>query len=76
MAARTIQEIEKINRYVKEWKIKTNNNKYKIISTAVKKKNNIMIDGEIKEYSGCGTILGTTFSNNGINKHAHEMATK
>lgn len=35
MATRTEQEIRKINEFERKWKIKTNNNKFKIIPVAV-----------------------------------------
>lgn len=76
MAARTADEIEKINNYEKQWKIKTNKNKFKLIPISVQKKNNVLIDGEIINYSGNGKIFGTTFSRNGINKHVDKIAAK
>ena len=76
MATRTTQEIEKINNYERKWKIKTNKSKFKIIPIAVQKKNNIIIDGEVIEFSGNGKILGLTVSRNGINKHINNIATK
>ena len=75
MATRTIQEIEKINNYERNWKIKTNKSKFKVIPIVVQKKN-IIIDLEIIEFSGNGYILGMTVSRNGISKHINNIATK
>ena len=75
MATRTTQEIEKINNYERKWKIKTNKSKFKIIPVAVQKKNIIIIDGEIIEFSGNGNILGLTVSRNGISKHINNIVT-
>ncbi len=41
MARKTVNEIKKLNTYEAKWKIKTNNNKFKIVPIAVIKKHNI-----------------------------------
>ncbi len=76
MANRTTSEIEKINEYEKKWKIKTNKNKFKIIPLAVKKKNDIVIDGTPIQYSESGKVLGIRIGTSGYNKHLKETANK
>ena len=73
MAIRAANEINKINEYERKWKIKTNKQKFKIIPIAVKKKNNIIIDGKIIEYTSSGKILGTTVCRTGLSKHINEI---
>lgn len=45
MANKAAQEIEKINKYERECKIKTNKSKFKIVSMAVKKKGHNIVQG-------------------------------
>ena len=76
MSRRVVSEITKINDYEKKWKIKTNKNKFKIIPIAVKKKNDIYIDGEKIEYSQHGKVLGLTIGRTGITHHITTMKAK
>ena len=76
MANRVINEIEKINYYEKQWKIKTNKNKFKIIPIGVKKKNDIYIDGNQIQYSNYGKVLGVKIGTTGYNKHIQETTNK
>ena len=76
MANRTRTEIGKINKYEKKWKIKTNKDKFKIIPIAVRKKENVIIDGTPIEYAEKGKILGLTISRTGIGNHIKEITKK
>ena len=76
MSRRVVNEIMKINEYERKWKIKTNKNKFKIIPIAVKKKNDIYIDGEKIEYSQSGKVLGLTIGRTGIGPHINTLKTK
>lgn len=76
MANRTVSEIEKINKFEKEWKIKTNSNKFKIIPIGVKKKNDIIVNGSNIPYSDYGKVLGVKIGTTGYNKHVQETANK
>lgn len=51
------EEIQKIKRYKKQWKIKTNLNKLPIIKTNRQKKGVIWIRGQREHYNSEGTIL-------------------
>lgn len=73
MAIRTTNEINKIYNYEKQWKIKTNKQKCKLIPIAVKKKNNIIRDRNTLEFITSGKILDNTISRTGINKHINEI---
>ncbi len=73
MATRTVQEIERINRYKQKWKIKTNKNKFKIVPIAVKKKDQIVVDGTHIDYSNEGTVLGLRFGRTGIECHISKI---
>lgn len=72
MADRTKKEIGKINTYEKQWKIKTNNNKFKIIPIAITKKHDIIINGDKINYSDQGKVLGLTLTRTGLGKHVNE----
>ena len=76
MARRTVNEINKINNYEKEWKIKTNKDKFKIVPIAVIKKNNIVIDGELIDFTPQGKVLGLTFGRTGFESHINEIIHK
>lgn len=76
MARRTVIEKEKINNFEKSWKIKTNKAKLKIVPLAIKKKNNIIIEGTRIEYSPHGKVLGLSIGNQEIAKHIEETITK
>ena len=73
MANRVKKEIEKINNFEMKWKIKTNNSKFKIIPIAVKKKDNIVINGNPINYTDNGKVLGLTISRTGIAIHINNI---
>ena len=54
-------EILKQNKYEREWKIKTNMNKFKIIMIGNNPKQNIHIDNTIIQYSTKINLLGLNF---------------
>lgn len=66
MATRTINEINKINTYEKQWKIKTNKQNFKLIPLAVQKKNNIIIDGNILDSRHRARSWATPFAEQGL----------
>lgn len=76
MATRTKHEIERINDFERKWKIKTNNNKFKIIPIAVVKKLDIIINGNKIDYSDKGKVLGLTLTRTGLGKHVKEIKNK
>lgn len=80
MAKRVESEIKKINTFEEKWKIKTNQNKFKIIPLATSKNEPININGQILPYATEGNILGLHFNRRGItpqvrkNKHKAQAA--
>lgn len=76
MRRRAVSEITKINDYEKQWKIKTNKSKFKIIPIAMKKMSDIYIEGEKLEFSNYGKILGLTVGRTGIGHHITTMKVK
>ena len=66
---RTAREIDRINTFEAEWKIKTNKNKFKVISAASIKPAPLTIDGTRTEFSPTGVILGLSVSTRGYTSH-------
>lgn len=69
MKRKTERAIAEINDYEYKWKIKTNQNKFKILHISKKKPLPITINGQNIPYSGQETILGLKISTNGITSH-------
>ena len=63
------REITKINNFEKKWKLKTNYDKFKLLSISKTKPPIINIEGRPLAYSNEVTILGQTFKRTGIGKH-------
>ena len=76
MLNRLISEIDKINDYERQWKIKTNNSKFKIIPIGVKKKLDIITEGNHIPYSDYGKVLGIKIGTTGYTKHINETTQK
>ncbi len=73
LATRTVQEIERINKYEQKWKIETDKSKFKIVPIAVKKKDQIVVGGTHIGYSDEGTVLGLKFGRTGIGRHINKI---
>lgn len=73
MANQVGREIEKINKYEKRWKIKTNQSKFTLLPIANKKREDVIADGEIVEYSNRGRILGMKITNTGYCEHVKDI---
>ena len=69
MATKTEKAIERINKYEKIWKIKTNQQKFKLLSISKEKPNDVRVDGTIIPFSREITTLGLTIKRCGINRH-------
>ena len=65
----TTREIEKINNYEKQWKIKTNQEKFKLIYMSKHNPPNITINNRQLHYSNNGKILGMHINTRGIRPH-------
>lgn len=76
MANRTAQEKEKINKYAREGKIRTNKNWFKIAPMTVKKTDPILIEGIHIDYADNGQLLGLTVGKTDIDKHLSDIIRK
>lgn len=72
MARLTENEIERINNYEKQWKVKTNGSKFTIISLAVRKKENIAVNGQLipfKERESSGPPFRKNRNSHSCSRH-------
>ena len=69
LALRTKREIERINKFEKEWKIKTNKNKFKILSISKTKPEPIVIDHRRINFANNVNILGFNMGRTGFGVH-------
>ena len=69
MAIQTTREIEKINNFEKQWKIKTNPTKFQILHAAQRKASPIIIENNNIPYSQEGKVLGLQIKTTGIINH-------
>ena len=68
LAKKTKSAIQKINRFEKKWKIKTNTNKFKIIPISRRLTDPINIDGNRLSYTTEGKVLGLKLTTTGITR--------
>ena len=77
MLSRKIErKVKHIKHFEKQWKIKTNTNKFKLLPIAIKKTLPVTIDNEAVVMSKHAKILGLTLSRHGYNKHVTEIKNK
>ena len=69
LALNTRREIERINEYEKKWKIKTNKNKFQLLSISKTKPPEIRINNEKIDYKDQVNILGLNIKRTGISIH-------
>ena len=69
LALKTEREIERINRFEKQWKIRTNKNKFKILSISKAKPAEIRIENRIIPFSNRINILGFELRRTGFGAH-------
>lgn len=69
---RTEREINNINKYEDEWKIKTNVTKFTPLALGSKRNPPLNISGEITEFKSHGKSLGLHITKNGYIRHALE----
>ena len=67
---RTSREIERTNKYENKWKIKTNINKFTILSISAVKPHKIYVDNKQYNISDRATILGLQLKRTGIVNHS------
>ena len=66
---RAERAIHKLNTYEKKWKIRTNRDKFTLVSVSKTKPPILEIDGQQLEYSNSATILGLNIRRTGIGRH-------
>ena len=71
MARRTVREIERINNYEKKWKIRTNANKFQLISISSTKPKDIIINGTQIPFKNEAKMLGLTLTKSGLKNHVN-----
>ena len=65
----TQREIEKVNQFERNWKIKTNINKFTIIRLGAKTNDPLIIDEDVYHTQNTGKMLGLTITTTGYNTH-------
>lgn len=70
------REIDKINRFEKKWKIKTSEEKFKIIPLAQHKTMNLMVNGKLIKSCNQGKVLGLKLQSTGIVGHSSNVKNK
>ena len=68
-ARRTERAILDVNNYERMWKIKTNQNKFKVLPISVKKPAPLTIEGTNVNFSNNAQILGLTLGRSGLKTH-------
>ncbi len=76
MKLKVEREIERINRYEKQWKIKTSQDKFKLIPIAQFKTKTIVVNGREINNSKEGKVLGLKIQSNGITGHVADIKNK
>ena len=75
--AKTIEkEIKSLNNYEHKWKIKTNTNKFTLLPIAIKKYEQVNIDGNVINYSREGNILDLHLNTRGYSCHIKHIKNK
>ena len=69
LAIRTRREIERVNKFEKEWKIKTNNSKFKILSISKVKPEPVVINNREIAFTNNVNILGFNMGRTGFKTH-------
>ena len=69
LAVRSEMEITRVNEYEKKWKIKTNNNKFKMIPASKTAPYPISVEDENLNFTTDVNILGLTLTRTGCQKH-------
>ena len=66
LSIRTVREIEKVNKYEKEWKIATCPEKFQLLSISARKPANVVVNNNAIQFRRKAKVLGLTFSSSGI----------
>lgn len=74
--ARTAREIARINAFEREWRIRTNLAKFKVVPLTTKTPAPLLVDGDDVEFSPRGTLLGLSISTTGYTSHVSQRVAK
>lgn len=66
-----LRAIESVNNYERQWKMKTNTNKFQIINISNKRPLVIAIDGTPINFTKAGMLLGLKLSTTGLTQFAN-----
>ena len=69
LARRTEREIKRINEYERKWKIRTNKNKFNILSISKTKPETVKIDNRELQFTNKVNILGFSLGRTGFGAH-------
>ena len=76
LALRTECKIDRVNTFEKQWKIKTNKNKFKLLSLSKTKPATVAMDGRSIPFAPSITTLGFFMKRTGLDNHiAQQLAT-
>ena len=74
--ARTSREVARINAFEKEWRIRTNLAKFKVIPLATRTPAPLVVDGDDVEFSPRGSLLGLSVSTTGYTSHVSQRVAR
>ena len=74
LADRTAADIERVNRFEKEWKIQTNQRKFKVVPIAQRCPEPLVVEGDIQPYSSHAKMLGLTIGRFSYKQHVSERS--
>ena len=69
LALRTSREIQRVNNFEKQWKINTNQNKFKLLSISASKPAEVRVGNEVIPFADSIKILGFTMKRTGFGSH-------
>ena len=69
LARQTAEEIERVNKYERCWKISTNINKFKMMSISKLKPANVTVEGNGINFANQIKTLGLTMGRTGVIRH-------
>ena len=72
LAIKTVREIKRINEYEKLWKIKTNQDKFQLISISSTSPSDVVVDNTLMPFKRQAKILGLTLTTRGLTSHIRE----
>ena len=75
LARKTEREVERIDKYERKWKIKTNKDKFQLLSVSKLKPAEVRIDNRMVNFSDHISMLGLKLKRTGFNMHISQRLT-